>query len=595
LRLSKFPFENFLLICASGATIAVAPFAINAFSFSKLIVFTLLVSLTLFLALIFQFKSLATFEFSKTLLMSLGIMLLSLLVTVFLGSTSIRQVLLGTWGRNIGYLMYLSLFALFLLSWALDTKLLAIKFLSWISNLGGILSVYGILQINKVDFLDLGASVNTETNLLFLTFGNINFTSGFIAMSLTASLVRLLLKVRKKEGFTGFGLFLTLSISLQFFTLFQAKSSQGFVALAISLSTFSLLYFFLFVKNKKSRVIISIVIPIVLGLISLGAAGIGPFTNIVTSGSRSFQDRVFHWISAWQMFRDNPVFGIGIDSFGDWYREYRSVEAIQFRGTSSGFADNAHNIYLQLASTGGLVNIAPFLIILILIIWRSFSRIVDNSATPEFIGVFSVWLAYQAQAFVSIEQLGIASWGWLAAGILLNKNRGGSNPLRTNQKFSKPNTVIDRSESETQTFERSFGSLAILALSLFMATACVIVVIPAQLEEAQVKQRVINFGNLPDSRVQAESLFDLGLKAKDPDLRFIVISELLRAGFSEQALTIALNTSRDFPRSWEAWDAAAFIYENTSRKDQARYARIKQYQLDPLNPVLKEMFAENQG
>ena len=76
----------------------------------------------------------------------------------------------------------------------------------------------------------------------------------------------------------------------------------------------------------------------------------GPLTGLLYKPSVSV--RGYYWNAAIEMFKSNPLTGVGFDSYGYYFKEFRSIEyplRYGFELTSS----NAHNTFLQLFATGG--------------------------------------------------------------------------------------------------------------------------------------------------------------------------------------------------------------------------------------------------
>ena len=60
----------------------------------------------------------------------------------------------------------------------------------------------------------------------------------------------------------------------------------------------------------------------------------------------SLQARSFYWEAALNMMQDQPLFGVGMDGFGDWYRRSRTQEIADFNAGIT--ADTAHSIPLDI-------------------------------------------------------------------------------------------------------------------------------------------------------------------------------------------------------------------------------------------------------
>ena len=118
------------------------------------------------------------------------------------------------------------------------------------------------------------------------------------------------------------------------------------------------------------------------------------------------------------MLKANPIFGIGLDSYGDWYWGVRSAPAAL--NSLNANTNSAHNVYIYIASNGGFPLLIAYLVLNGLVLFRGIKHI-KNSPTfdPYFSDIFVGWIGYQAQSFISINQLGLAVWGWLFGGLVL--------------------------------------------------------------------------------------------------------------------------------------------------------------------------------
>jgi hypothetical protein len=80
----------------------------------------------------------------------------------------------------------------------------------------------------------------------------------------------------------------------------------------------------------------------------------------------------------------------------------------------------AHNVLLDLSSNGGIPLLLIYLFMLGLVLvssYKVFRR--THVFNPLFTGLFAVWVAYQAQSIISLNQLGLAVWGWIISGLLI--------------------------------------------------------------------------------------------------------------------------------------------------------------------------------
>jgi O-antigen ligase len=70
----------------------------------------------------------------------------------------------------------------------------------------------------------------------------------------------------------------------------------------------------------------------------------------------SFRARSVSMMAAWEMFKDHPFFGVGIDNYLENYVEYSSRLGI----SASGEPTSTHNLYLEIAAETGLAGLGTF-------------------------------------------------------------------------------------------------------------------------------------------------------------------------------------------------------------------------------------------
>jgi O-antigen ligase len=107
----------------------------------------------------------------------------------------------------------------------------------------------------------------------------------------------------------------------------------------------------LWIKNKNFG-ILAIVAGLAIFVVSiLGMLQLGPLERYLYKPSVSI--RGYYWRAGVEMLRSHPFFGVGFDSYGLYFKEYREVKyplTYGFDITSS----NAHNTFIQLFATAGI-------------------------------------------------------------------------------------------------------------------------------------------------------------------------------------------------------------------------------------------------
>jgi O-antigen ligase len=94
-------------------------------------------------------------------------------------------------------------------------------------------------------------------------------------------------------------------------------------------------------------------------------------------GIETFKIRTYYWQSAWNMFLENPILGVGPGSFASNVSKYRELNYVKAIGHNLR-VDDAHNLYLHTLSTLGFV-VAMTIFLGVLVILVSSAR---KSRTP---------------------------------------------------------------------------------------------------------------------------------------------------------------------------------------------------------------------
>jgi hypothetical protein len=120
------------------------------------------------------------------------------------------------------------------------------------------------------------------------------------------------------------------------------------------------------------------------------------------------------------MGMDKPWTGVGMDSYGNWYRAFRPDRALVDTPGVKVITNAAHNVVIDIFAYGGFPLLISYLVILFIGIWAIARVTLRNRAYDgTFVALATTWLAYQLQSFISINQVGLAIWGWVLIGALV--------------------------------------------------------------------------------------------------------------------------------------------------------------------------------
>jgi O-antigen ligase len=401
--------DLYFFIGFSAIVFSISPWwTTDGFNVPKFIV---LIIFACTLILQFNFVDLINkFNSNKSLILTLLFPLNLILVVIINEANKIQQIF-GDFGKRTGLLTYLACFVLFLYCAQLrdkdSRKLLAITmvFLGVISALYSLLQPFGIFQIDE-----LGSKNMTPYSF----FGNTNFSSAFAGFT-TIFLIPLYKKSTPKSISRNFQL--VLIFLLLIFSIYKTNSQQGLI---ISFSGYAIFFLIRILKKSTSIIIKSsfILIGIFLFIVFVQSLfGKGIATRIIFQ--ESVLARNFYWRAGWDMAIANPFVGLGLDRYGDWFWVYRDLEAINTFGPNNN-SRSAHNIYLDLASSGGLILLASYLLFLgfiLLTATRTIFRNKDFDST--YITIFAAWIAFGVFSFISIGQIGVLVLNWILAGFLI--------------------------------------------------------------------------------------------------------------------------------------------------------------------------------
>ena len=101
-----------------------------------------------------------------------------------------------------------------------------------------------------------------------------------------------------------------LSISLSLIAILLSGARQGLLSFLVGV--FFILFAYVFKRNRKLSVFLAGALGVIFCLSILALVQIGPLTNLIYKGSISV--RGYYWRAGIAMFKDNFLFGVGLDS-----------------------------------------------------------------------------------------------------------------------------------------------------------------------------------------------------------------------------------------------------------------------------------------
>jgi O-antigen ligase len=499
-------------------------------------------------------KGLALDRFKVPLILISGFMAWQLIVFLVSSGEQLQQ-LFGTTGRNTGLITYLAFSILFVVSMAASNAGFLNRFLL-VSLVVGVASLgYGLVQALGADPFDW---VNPYSPV-FGFLGNPNFQSsllGILGSIVFAQLLSSSVNLQVKGAYLVYLLVTT-------FVIRETDSQQGFLVLLIG----SVIALGVYVNQRSRALGYSYLVLALIGFVAVlvGTLNKGPLASLLYKDSVTY--RGDYWRAGWKMTVDNPIFGVGLDSYGDWYRRSRTIEATLRRGPDV-TSNAAHNVFLDISAYGGFPLVLIYIALMVLVIVSAVKVIKRSQGfNAGFVGLVAGWVAFQAQSIISINQIGLALWGWVLSGLIIGyeintRNSEAAPEKKTGKNAAKP-------------VQSSAGSVLGIFVGLVVG---VLVGMSPYLASAQYKS-ALESGN--PTLIQ-EAAYSWPLDAS----KMIQVSMTLNDNKLEaQGLEVALDATKSFPDNYGVWGALSMMKSATEEQKAQALAQMKR--LDPLNPNLK--------
>ena len=484
-------------------------------------------------------------------------LLLSLITSLFLSKSPLVQSFYGSYARNTGFLTYFSLLILFIAISGIKIE----KYYRWLLvslfSAGLFNVIYGFLQINGIDPVDW----NNIFNAIIGTFGNPNFSSAFISISLIT--YPFMYNYFKSKIFR---ILLVVAFFMSILAIFRTKSQQGYFLFLIGLAIVIIVYF---LKTYKLRYLgfASLAITM-LGTITgiLGFLQKGPLSEFLYQPSISL--RGFYWKAGISMFGNSPIFGNGFDSYGELYLRNRSANSILPPGGENVFSNAAHNVYIDVAASGGILFLIPYLAISIYAALLAIRVFRSKEFNLAFTSLFGVWVALQIQSLISINQIGLGVWIWGVNGAMVGYAILLLNPTEISAEIKKNK----KKSQETSASSFLLGTIFMVTLSG--------AVLPEQIAD-------MNFKTNMDKR-NVESIVKVVESSPLNSERMSKAAQIfLRNALYDQALEISLKAVDYNPNHLNSW--ITLVYNPKASKAQRELAKENLIRIDPRSSQWKKI------
>jgi len=475
---------------------------------------------------------------------------------VLLSGGEIHQQIFGSNGRNTGLITYVA-FSLIFVGTVIASSPASIKKLIHVIYVAGTFSLaYGIVQALGGDPIKW---VNPYSPV-FGFLGNPNFQSSLLGVLGSIVFGQFFVREIKVQYKVFIGMYLLMTL----YVIKETQSQQGFLVLALGIGVVLGLY--VIQLNRKLGFAYGMLSVFGFIAVLIGILNKGPLASILYKDSVTY--RGDYWRAGWKMTVEHPIFGVGMDSYGDWYGRSRTLEATLRRGPEI-TSNAAHNVYLDISSNGGFPLLTVYLALIALVVVsavRVFRR--ESRFNPFFAGLMGGWVAFQAQSIISINQIGLAIWGWVMAGLIIGYE------INTRQALDTE-TVIKKSRTDPKPTQISAGSV----LALFIAFVLGLLIgMPPYVASAKYKNAL----ETRNPQVIQKAAY---IWPHDPSRMIQVASALNENKLVAEGLQVAADAVVKFPDNYGVWATLGTMTSVTA--EQKAEALVQMRRLDPLNPNLR--------
>jgi O-antigen ligase len=468
----------------------------------------------------------------------------------------------GEYGRNTGFLAYILLILVFLSALALRAEG-SFRLLIWGLILAGVVNVVYCLWV--IVFGDFIPWNNPYGNILG-TFGNPNFIGAFLGFFASAMVAFVIKNKLSIYVLVAAGLVFVLAV----YEIIDSSAIQGRVVVVAGLAIVG----FYLIRSTFSSVVPQLGYIALVGVAGtfalLGALQKGPLTAYIYKTSVSLRGE--YWQAGWNMALEKPFTGVGFDAYGDWYRKVRDAQALVLPGPDT-VTNAAHNVPFDVLASGGWPLFIPYVFILLL----AFIAIVkvtlrEKKYNPVFVAMTVAWVGYQLQSIISINQIGLAVWGWLFSGALI------AYEVSTRKVGAPATQEKTRKVSKSRTAEQHFSPTLLAGVGLVIGG---LIACPPYTADNKWRNALAS-----SSVEQLEAALVPGyLYPANSNKYASAVGIFEQNKFPDQAYKYAKIAVEFNANDFDSWKILYSISKSSPEEKADALANMKR--LDPLNPALQ--------
>jgi len=501
----------------------------------------------------------AIFTEYKMMTILLIIFLAFVILSAVLSENTIERGFYGTVGRNTGALTYASLILIFLAILQIRNKVFLARPIKFFYLAAFLNVIYCLFAAAGTDLFRW----TNPYNLVLGTFGNPNFIGAFMGINVSL----LLVAISSSEISNRLKSVAAITLLPSIFVLWKADALQG--ALLVAIGLFFIVYFFCKQMNvsRKWRGLFGIFSGGIFLISFLGVFGFGPFAGFLNKPSIQFRGE--YWFAGIQMGINNLFTGVGIDSYGTYYRTFRGAGSVISPGVDV-TTDAAHNVYLDILAGTGLFGFGAYVAINAFVLIAAMRFIKDSHKISfQFKFYFVGWSLYQTQSLFSINQIGLAVWGWVFAGSLLAY-------IKLSQETTV-STIKEKVNTGKKTLsEASLIPPQVLLSAIVFGVVGLLISLPPFLRDMEMRKATVS--------KSVSEVFEVSKRWPTDSSRMNrSIIALANSGNLEMASDLVTIVNSKYPNDYLGWYTSLQIEKARGGDVERQLTMLRT--IDPLNPA----------
>jgi hypothetical protein len=258
-----------------------------------------------------------------------------------------------------------------------------------------------------------------------------------------------------------------------------------------------------------------------------------------------------------------------MDAYGDWYRRARSEQAATVFPGPKTITNAAHNVVIDIFAYGGFPLLIAYLAMLLMAA-VAIIKVVRRTQGYDavFVAMAAAWICYQTQSLISINQVGLALWGWVLTGALIAYERA-------TRGSTVENKVVAGKGAKAKS---STGVISPQLVAGIGAVVGILIAVPPMAADTKWRSAL----NSKDVAQVMAALEPGYLNPSDSQRLAQAVQLLASSNLPEQAHNIAIKGITYNPEYFDAWRVLYFLPNATEAEKADALKNMKR--LDPRNP-----------